>query len=236
MNLVILTTDTLHHVRFVQEVGKAFEVKRVIVETRPLAPTFDVSHPFQLARDAHERATWFGGEHKTLQTVDNAMWVDRIHESAAHRALEECKPDVVLTFGTNKIPRRMIDLCPQGFVNLHGGDPQEYRGLDSHLWAIYHRDFAALVTTLHRIAPELDTGDIVLQAPLPLRPCMPLCELRERNTNVCIELSLSALDMMDRHGRFIAFQQTRRGRYYSFMPSCLKELCKARFEKHTSSL
>ena len=32
---------------------------------------------------------------------------------------------------------------------------QKYRGLDSHYWSIYHKDFESLVTTLHRVTPIL---------------------------------------------------------------------------------
>ena len=32
---------------------------------------------------------------------------------------------------------------------------------DSHLWAIYHRDFPALVTTVHHLTPAFDDGAIV---------------------------------------------------------------------------
>ena len=46
-------------------------------------------------------------------------------------------------------------------INLHGGDPEKYRGLDSHLWSIYHEDWASLVSTLHVVSKDLDAGDSI---------------------------------------------------------------------------
>ncbi len=121
-------------------------------------------------------------------------------------------------------------------LNLHGGDPENYRGLDSHLWAIYHRDFEALVTTLHFVTSELDDGDIVGQMRVPLRSGMALHQLRAANTEVCVELTVSALEALRSRGVLDARRQLRCGRYYSFMPTPLKELCNRRFATHTSRL
>ena len=57
----------------------------------------------------------------------------------------------------------MISIFENKIFNLHGGDPEKYRGLDSHYWSIYHNDFKSLITTLHKVRPILDTGEIVLQ-------------------------------------------------------------------------
>ena len=81
----------------------------------------------------------------------------------------------------------MINVVPEKIFNLHGGDPQRYRGLDTHLWAIYHKDFGGLVTTLH-ILPKLDDGDIVSMGTLPVSKDMPLYALRKVNTEVCVNL------------------------------------------------
>ena len=73
------------------------------------------------------------------------------------------------------------------------GDPRQYRGLDTHLWAIYHGDFGGLVTCLHHVDLQLDTGDIVDCRPVPIARDMELHELRAANTRVCVELIRSAL-------------------------------------------
>jgi methionyl-tRNA formyltransferase len=236
MKVAVLTTETTHHAYFVRELARAADVEQVIVERRSAAAPFPTHHPFENERDAHESRTWFDGERAAIRDIAPTLEVDGVNAPEAVAALDGLRPQVVFVFGTGRLLPEVIRACPNGLVNLHGGDPEEYRGLDSHLWAIYHRDFSGLVTTLHRVNEELDDGEIVLQAAIPLRREMPLCELRQRNTEVCVNLAVLALDMHARHGEFLSRPQGRRGRYYSFMPAVLKEVCRERFESYTSRL
>jgi len=236
MKVAVLTTETTHHAYFVRELARAAGLEQVIVERCSAIAPFPTHHPFEDERDAHESQTWFDGGQAAIKDIAPTLEVDSVNTPEAVAAMERLRPRIVFVFGTGRLLPEVIRACPTGLVNLHGGDPEEYRGLDSHLWAIYHRDFGGLVTTLHRVNEELDDGEIVLQAAIPLRREMPLCELRQHNTEVCVDLAVSALDMHARHGGFLSRPQRRRGRYYSFMPAVLKEVCRQRFESHTSKL
>jgi methionyl-tRNA formyltransferase len=119
---------------------------------------------------------------------------------------------------------------------LHGGHPEEYRGLDSHLWAIYHEDFNNLVTTLHHVDPELDAGDVVLQEQLALTPGMELWQLRAVNTRACVRLCALALASLTQFDWLPARKQVTAGRYYSFMPAEFKAICIKKFAKYTAAL
>ena len=85
----------------------------------------------------------------------------------AHSKIEELNPDMVIIFGTSKVSPNIISIPTKLCLNLHGGAPEYYRGLDSHLWAIYHNDFENLITTMH-FEPELDSGRIIFQEQLEL--------------------------------------------------------------------
>jgi methionyl-tRNA formyltransferase len=150
--------------------------------------------------------------------------------------LAQLGPDATIVFGTGKLKAPVLSVQPERMFNLHGGDPQEYRGLDTHLWAIYHGDFSGLVTTLHRVAPALDDGDIVASAAVPLHRSMGLHELRAANTEVCLALTLAALTQLAEDGHVLSRRQSRAGRYYSFMPAILKDLVCAKFASHTGLL
>ena len=130
----------------------------------------------------------------------------------------------------------LIEICSQRIFNLHWADPEKYRGLDTHLWAIYHKDFGGLITTLHHLDTGLDTGDIVLQGAIPLHHKMKLHELRAANTEVCVKLTISVIDMMNRFGEVTSRSQYNKGRYYTAMPSELKGICQKRFETYTMGL
>ncbi len=233
MKLAVLTTETTHHAHFVRAVNDAFEIALIVCETQVSPAPFPTSHAFEVRRDEHERRLFFDGRDVRLADTAELLEVPTANEPAAIDALRGVGPDVIVVFGTGKLARDVIDLCPRRIVNLHGGDPEYYRGLDTHLWAIYHREFDQLVTTLHRLSGDLDAGDIIAQAALPLAPGMGLHELRAQNTQACVDLTLSGLAALERTDDFPHRPQRQAGRYYSHMPTVLKEVCVRHFEAHT---
>lgn len=236
MKVLILTTQTPHHTYFVQRIGRNYDVS-VVAENSAPPPPFEIHHPFEDDRTRYENDTFFKGrEIKLDEVVKDILTVSDINSPAALEFIKSRKPEVIITFGTRRIKKDLINLCKDGFINLHGGDPEQYRGLDSHLWAIYHGDFGNLVVTLHLLNEELDDGAVLLKKAVPLKKALKLYELRRFNTETCVELTLEALQQKSLHGRFSATPQRHKGRYYSYMPTVLKEVCRARFEKYCSRL
>lgn len=236
MRIIILTTETTHHTYFVREFVKVFPVEKVLVELKEIKAPFEISHPCEEWRDSYEREVFFCRKDTSLDDVCSTRKVDSVNDADSIRYLQELKPEIIIVFGAGKICPEVIHTCPEGIINLHGGDPEEYRGLDSHFWAIYHKDFDKLITTLHHLNEKFDDGDIISQKTIPLNSDIQLHELRRYNTERCVELTLSAIDMYKRYGKFISKPQRKRGRYYSFMPSALKEVCLNQFVKYVSSM
>jgi methionyl-tRNA formyltransferase len=235
MRVVILTTQTPHHAYFIREIGARHPNVLVLEETRAAMPPFPTFHPFEAERDAYERDSWFEGADPRLKDLAETETFASLNDETAVRRLAAHRPDVAMVFGTGRLSRAAIAACPDGMINLHGGDPQEYRGLDTHLWAIYHGDFEGLVTTLHRVAPDLDSGDIISRRPIALTRGLKLHQLRRLNTEVCVALVEKAL-VDFQNGALKSMPQTRKGRYYSFMPDVLKIVCVAKFHKYTDKL
>lgn len=232
MKLVVLTTQTLHHTYFVRELNRVFPVAVAVVERKVYQVPFDRHHPFEDQREMYESNVFFDGKNVSISDLVPVKEVETINGPQSLESINKLRPDVVIVFGTGVVSEDIIGLCPQGIVNLHGGDPQEYRGLDSHLWAIYHRDFNNLITTLHRVNEKLDDGEIISQGPIALVPGMKLHELRRYNTELCVRLVTSALNAYLKTGRFVSQPQRKKGRYYSFMPAALKEICLTNFRKY----
>jgi methionyl-tRNA formyltransferase len=238
MKVAILTTETPHHARFVQEITRIIPVELVLSETKELKAPFETNHPFEIQRDHFERKTWFAGENPSLSEVSNTEvnYFPSLNDMEAIETLNNLSPDIVVVFGTGLLHASVIATCPNGMINLHGGDPEEYRGLDSHMWAIYHKEFKALKTTLHHVDTSLDSGRIIGQQAIFIWPRMKLNELRRANTEVCITLIVNALKYHKKTGFFSSSAQRKKGRMYSFMPTSLKDICVKRFEAHTSRL
>lgn len=236
LSVAVLTTQTLHHAFFVNELSRCAKVELAVVETAVTAPVFAVAHPFETLRDNHEREVLFGGEERLVSSMVPELRVVSINDTEAAEALSGLNPDLVFVFGTSHIKAPLIELCRGRLFNLHGGDPRQYRGLDSHLWAIYHRDFRALVTTLHEVELRLDTGAIVYQQALDVTQGLRLFELRAANTRVCVELARRSIAQHSATGRIVMQPIKDPGRYYSFMPAVLKDICVLNFEKYTKNL
>lgn len=237
MKIAVLTTATSHHAYFVRALAAAgHEVVAFCESAHAPALPFETHHAFEDERDRYEWELWFGGKPTDIADIAPVNYFASMNDAAAVAALAACRADFVVVFGTGLLRAPLIAACPDRIFNLHGGDPQEYRGLDTHLWAIFHRDFPGLVTTLHRVDAGLDTGDIVAQAPVRLERGMPLHALRAANTQVCVDLVMSAVETLRRDGTVSSHAQSRRGRYYSAMPAVLKGLCKSRFDTHVRGL
>lgn len=232
----ILTTETPHHVRFAQAIAEHHDVVRVFEERREISADFETHHPFEDERAVFERESWFDGACPGLRDVAEVETHRDLNDPKAVASMKAAGLDVLLVFGTGRLNQTVIDVAPDRIVNLHGADPEKYRGLDTHLWAVYHGDFRGLVTTLHRVAPELDRGGVVMRMPIPIHRGMKLHQLRKANTDVCIDISLQGLEMLANYGQFISQPQLYIGRYYSFMPAVLKPRCVRQFEAFTAAL
>lgn len=236
LRIAVLTTDTPHHVRFVQAIAERFDLVRVFEERRETSATFETHHPFEDDRDRYERDQWFAGQDRKLADFADVETHEDLNEESATASMKALAPDALVVFGTGKLKEPIINLMPERIVNLHGADPEHYRGLDTHLWAIYHGDFRNLVTTLHKVTAELDRGGVVMKMPLHLHRGMELYQLRKTNTDVCIDIATQGLEMLADHGQFISQPQLYVGRYYSFMPAVLKDRCVRKFREYTASL
>lgn len=232
IRLAILTTETLHHAYFVREMAKTYPDLFCVLERTSLKAPFDTAHPFEATRENYEADFFFEGMCKETSDFAQTTGFEEINAAAAVTALRDYNPDVVITFGTRKIGRDMIAVCRNRIINLHGGDPEEYRGLDSHLWAIYHNDFDGLVTSLHVLNEKLDDGQIISRKKLDISGIVDIHQLRAVNTGACVQLCQDAMAQYQRDGAIFSVPQVKHGRYYSFMPATLKQFCVEKFRKY----
>lgn len=231
LSIAILTTETVHHAYFVKRVAERFSKVRVFIDNRVLSAPFETAHDYEIKREAYEKEIWFGDAKYQLACFADCLAFENININAAKQALADYQADIYIVFGTGKIAKSTCECYAGRLVNLHGGDPEQYRGLDSHLWALYHRDKSGLITTLHEINSTLDDGNIINTMLLPLNNIKQLSHLRKENTEVCVQLVLNFLDDFKKRRVIHAFKQKKIGRYYSFMPTVLKEWIHENFNR-----
>ena len=82
--------------------------------------------------------------------------------------MRDLAPDVLVVAAFGQIiPQRLLDLPPYGGINVHGSLLPRWRGAAPMQYALMAGDAETGVTTMQMDA-GLDTGDILLQASLPL--------------------------------------------------------------------
>lgn len=231
ISVSIITTNTIHHTYFVKKISEKYEKLKVFVEEKILAPSFSTPHPYERERDIFELNSWFGGKRHNLTSYAECNYFENINIASAKKMMLEYNADVNIVFGTSKISDDMCLRLNKRLLNLHGGNPERYRGLDSHLWSLYHQDKSGLVTTLHEINPKLDDGNIINIQELDYSKILNLSHLRKENTETCVELVLDFLELYSINGSFVSKKQTSIGRYYSHMPTVLKEVVADNFKK-----
>jgi len=236
MNVVLLTTATPHHTYYAWQLNKHFPLKAIVLETEGLSPPFETAHPFEIDRDAYEKEVLLAGFGGAIDDITEVRSVRSANEPAAISALQQIAPDIILVFGTRKLKMPIVETAKVACLNLHGGNPEFYRGLDTHLWAIYHGEFEQLVTTIHYVDSRLDNGNIIFEDQLNIQASTELYQLRAINTKICVNLSLLALESLNYRGLLPNRKQVRQGRYYSFMPAVLKEECLKKFRRYVRKL
>ena len=96
---------------------------------------------------------------------------EKIKNNQEFRAqLEAVAPEAIIVVGYGRIiPGWMLELPKHGNINLHGSLLPKYRGAAPIQWAIAEGETVTGVTTM-LLNAGLDTGDILLQEELAIKP------------------------------------------------------------------
>jgi methionyl-tRNA formyltransferase len=229
---IILTTETTHHLYYVWKLQALCPLDAIILETHSLQAGFETTHPFEHDRDEYEKNEVLKGAPEKIQEILPVHSYSSVNKKESLSKIKELNPDIIIILGTRKVNPAVIGLARKVCLNLHGGAPEYYRGLDSHLWAIYHNDFNKIVTTLHFVETELDAGKIVFEEQLAISKQTTLEKLRILNTVACIRMSALAINSLTENSYIPSRSQFQRGRYYSFMPRELKDVCECKYNRH----
>ncbi|MDQ2800907.1 MAG: methionyl-tRNA formyltransferase [Armatimonadota bacterium] len=114
------------------------------------------------------------------------------------QTVHDLAPDaiVVAAFG-QIIPQRILDIPPLGCLNVHGSLLPRWRGAAPMQYALMAGDAETGVTTM-MMDVGLDTGDILLQASLPLDDIQDLGTLESRLAEIGADLLLRTLEALVR--------------------------------------
>ncbi len=114
------------------------------------------------------------------------------------KSFRELRPDLGLVFAFGQLlPESLLSIPRLGFINIHPSLLPRYRGAAPIQWAIINGDRETGVSIVD-VTPRLDDGDIILQQKTIISPDETAIELGERLAELGAELSIAALDLLDK--------------------------------------
>lgn len=83
----------------------------------------------------------------------------KINHISTIQLLQKLKPDLVVC-NSGLVGKKVID-TGINFLNIHTSKLPDYRGMNNIEWALWHDE--PIYCTIHKIAKEIDSGDILYQ-------------------------------------------------------------------------
>ena len=219
MKILILTTNTDHHLYFINEIKKKFKDVYVIVEKKKIKLSYKTNHKYFKQRSIFEKKFFFNNK---FSNFPDCKTFDDVNNVKSIKYIKKINPNIIILFGVGLLKKDFINFFKRKhIVNLHGGDPENYRGFDSILWSLYHKDVSGLTTTLHYVDQKFDTGKIIFKKRINLDRNISINSIRAFNTVNCVKLFNKFLQYLKKKQKIPSFKQKKIGRYYSAIPSQL---------------
>lgn len=152
--------------------------------------------------------------------------------------LRRAEPDVVAFTGGGLIRRALLAVPTKGVLNVHAGILPQYRGSCSLEWPALERtlDTTGIGATLHFMDRGVDTGDILLQERLALRPEDSFESIRTRLELVQVDLMMRGLVGLADGLIARQPQENEDGRQYFVMHPRLREAAERVLRKYLATL
>lgn len=120
-----------------------------------------------------------------------------LRDPQTRAALDAWAPDVVVVAAYGRIlPRSVLELPPQGCLNVHASILPRHRGAAPVAWAILCGDTVTGVTIM-RMTEELDAGDVLLVRKTPIAPDDTTGSLTTRLAALGADALREALDQLE---------------------------------------
>ncbi len=122
---------------------------------------------------------------------------ENVNDPAVSAQIVEARPDVmvVIAFG-QKIGKPLVQLPPQGAINVHASLLPKYRGAAPINWALVRGETETGVSII-TLADKIDAGDILGQSATPIGPQETAGELHDRLAQLAAPLLIDTLARME---------------------------------------
>lgn len=150
-----------------------------------------------------------------LSDWDIPLYFTKNHNNGENiKLLKNLNIDLATLGGTRLLRSEIIECASIGILNAHPGILPKYRGLDVVGWSILNGD--PIGATCHFIAPEPDSGAIVLQRIFKYEKGDNLLKIRVKNMILCVQVITEAVKSIENIES--QPQDLSRGKRYFQMP------------------
>lgn len=223
MKLLILTTNTDHHNYFLNRLKINDSHLYVIYEMKKIKNLYKRNHKLLQQKSDYEKKVFNNSSFKRNLTKTN---IYNLNSNKAINYIKKINPKIIILFGANILNKKFLNKIKiKTILNLHGGDPGHYRGLDSIFWTIFHNDYKKLFTTLHKVNYKVDAGDVFGKIKIDVNKKTTLLNIGVNNTNNCIKLVNKYIYRQKNKKKLFFQKQINLGRYYSAIPTALIDIC-----------
>ncbi len=113
---------------------------------------------------------------------------EHFREDETVEQLRQLRPDVVAVVAYGRIlPQRVLDIAPEGFINIHASLLPAYRGSAPYQWAVLDGQKETGVTAMF-LCREMDAGDMIEKVATPIGPDETAGQLLDRLAVIGAEL------------------------------------------------
>lgn len=109
----------------------------------------------------------------------NVLQPEKLKNPTFLEELKALQSDVQVVVAFRMLPVVVWDMPPMGTINVHGSLLPQYRGAAPINWAVINGEKVTGVTTF-KLQHAIDTGDILLQTPIPIDENETAGELHDR--------------------------------------------------------
>jgi len=103
---------------------------------------------------------------------------EKLKDAEFLKTLKELGADLQVVVAFRMLPEAVWNMPPMGTINLHGSLLPKYRGAAPINWAIINGESLTGITTF-KLQHAIDTGDILMQEPIEIRPDETAGELHD---------------------------------------------------------
>ncbi len=161
----------------------------------------------------------------------NILQPEKLKNPQFLEALKELKADLQVVVAFRMLPEVVWNMPPMGTINVHGSLLPQYRGAAPINWAIINGEKETGVTTF-KLQHEIDTGNILMQAKMPIGENETAGEVHDRMKEIGAQLlvktvqELSLGQLKEKSQSVITGSETQALEILKHAPKIFTETCR----------